>query len=497
MRETVRVIGRAIVDGSRYLPIRNRAAALASTAKRNGQTADYFGQLSAIYNDFVRRWRYVKDPVGKELVARSPQQIFNLVMGGKSEAPGVGLGYGAGDCDDAAVAMGAQLMSIGIPVRIATIAPQLAGPGNMMSHVFVQGLIPGFGWVSADPVVYPKHNIGYTPPYSRIVFYGLDGEVIQKAGNVRNFRGIEGVQEMKYKYIPPINQWTDLSGFGDVLDPGYELPNFREVGIAGFGCYAEQYGIMDLGDVGFSLAAEVDTDETGRAWTPAIEIAPKDFNFVALTGAPYHGMLGLGDNGEPYYWNQDLGFFKKLFKKAKKKIKKGLKKLKRLGKKVLKKLPGGKMLLKLGQKVWKISKKLVRPLIKYVGPLAAKLAPVAALIPGYGPAISAALATTGKIAKRLKQFGVSIKKQKGDPVAKLKFKSAKQAAAFKAAIKADAAREMSKRGSVQGLSASYTPAGRRGYGPGMYVRPRRKAPMHRVSRAYAKRFMQRPSTWAN
>jgi hypothetical protein len=431
MRVTLEHIGEAIVDGSRYLPIRNRAAALASTAPPK----DYFGQAKAIYDDFVRRWRYVKDPFGRELIAKSPKQIFELVLGGRSKSPGVGLGYGAGDCDDATVGMGALLMSIGFPVRVCTIAPVGAPAGNSMSHVFCQAMIGGHGWVTADPVVWPKHGFGYLPPYSRLCIFDLAGVLMKKEGNVRGMSGHKEGNIMGT--VQPLRNYQDFAGFGDVLDEGYELPDFRKVGIAGFGLYSESMGILDFGDQPMGLAAEVETDSRGLSWTPIIEISPADYRHMAQVGTPYHGMLGLGDNGLAYYWNQNLGFFKKLFRRVKKGIRKVGKKIRGVAKKILKKLPGGKYLLKLGKKVWAISKKLVKPLAKILGPLsklATKLAPIAALVPGIGTAVAAAMATGGKIGTLLTTHGVKIVEKAGK-VAKLAFKSGKAAAAFQESVK--------------------------------------------------------------
>lgn len=429
MRVTIQIIGRAIIDGSRYLPIRNRAAALATLAAPK----DYFGQVKAIFDDFVKRWRYVRDPVGRELVTRSPRQIWELVMGGRSDSPGVGLGRGAGDCDDATVAIGAQLLSIGFPVRIATMAPVGASPGNGMSHVFCQTEISGYGWVTVDPVVYPAHGFATTPNNSRLAVFDLGGRLITTAGNAVGFSGWEEEKQMNTQNeYQPLRNWRDQSGLGDYIDDGYELPDFRKVGIAGFGAYAESPGggMMDYGELDKVLMAEVSTDHLGRAWTPIIEIAPHDWRHMRRVGVPYHGMLGLSDEGVPYYWDQQHGFFKKLFKKVRKKVRS-------VAQKILKKIPGGKFLLKLGKKIWAVSKKLVGPLMKFVGPLAKKLAPIAALIPGYGPAISAALATTGKIASLMTKFGVKVISKEGK-IGKLKFPAGNAAKAFQSALKKEA-----------------------------------------------------------
>lgn len=422
MRATIRLIGRAIKDGSHYTPIRFRAARLASRAKPK----DYLGQAREVFNDFVQRWRYVKDPTDRELVVTSPVQIYETVMGGDN-------GTGHGDCDDATVAVGAQLHAIGFPVRIATIAPAGAPPGRLMSHVFAQCKIPNIGWVTVDPVVYPDHGFGYLPPHARLVTWNLEGKIINQYGNAQGMSGLGGASMQGERWpdysrlsgLGEIDQWTDYAGFGEYLPENYPLeaiPDFRTV-IKDYGIYSESMGIMG----GLGLIAEVTTDETGRAWTPALEISPEDYEYMQVNPLPYEGMLGLGDNGDVYQYDGNLGFFRRLFKR----IKRGVKKVAR---KVLRKIPGGKYLMKLGKKVWKVAKKFVRPLAKFVGKYATKLAPVAALIPGYGPAIAAGLYTAGRVAKLMNKYDVMLTGKKGKP-RKLKFKSGKQAKRFQKALK--------------------------------------------------------------
>lgn len=443
MRTTVKVIGDAIKAGALYLPIRNRAAALASKA----DPKDYAGQVAEIFNDFVKRWRYVKDPVGKELVTTSPAQIFHLVMGGSSQDPGAGFGYGVGDCDDATVAIGAQLQSIGIPVRIATIAPEGAPAGRLMSHVFCQANVPGLGWVTVDPVVYPTNGVFYTPPNSRLAAFSLEGRFLGGSGNLKNMSGLAGLEYKGAKKMH-VNQFQDLSGPDDFSGIGGMPQDFRKFAIKDFGIYADSMGILDLGNSRYGLAAEATVDRYGRAQTPILELQPKDYNYIKTVGYPLHGMMALGDDLEVYQYDSGLGFFKKLFKKVRKKVNKVRKKIRKVAKKLLKKIPGGKALLKLGKKIWKVSKKILKPLTKFVGKYAKKLAPIAALIPGYGPAIAAGLHMSGRIANIMNKHGVKVLSKKGDKVGKLRFKSDKAAAAFKKDLTAAAKAEKRKGGSL-------------------------------------------------
>jgi len=178
MRHTIRLIGQAIEAGSRHLGIRNHAAALATMAG----SKDYLAQAANIFNDVVRRWRYVKDPVSRELLTLGPDALANLVLG--LDGVGVGRGRGAGDCDCVAAATGALLESIGIPTRIAVTAPPGSLSGPLFAHVFVQAQIPQIGWVTVDPVVYPANGFGFTPRHSRIAYFDHYGRILGSAGNV-------------------------------------------------------------------------------------------------------------------------------------------------------------------------------------------------------------------------------------------------------------------------------------------------------------------------
>lgn len=144
---------------------------------------DFLGQLEQLYGDFIRRWRYVKDPVSRELVTAGPEAVWRLVLAG--DGVGMGEGLGAGDCDCATVALGAECESIGFPVRIATTAPRFSGPGPMFGHVFIQAAVPKIGWITLDPVLHPKKKFGATTKYSRIAIWDLQGRLQSARGNVR------------------------------------------------------------------------------------------------------------------------------------------------------------------------------------------------------------------------------------------------------------------------------------------------------------------------
>lgn len=439
MRETLRRIGAAIHRASVYPPIRNHAAAIATTAGPK----DFMGQLNAVYDDFIKRWRYVKDPLTKELVTSSPQAVWRLTMAG--DGIGVGLGKGAGDCDCATVALGAELESIGFKIRIATTANKKAPPGKLFSHVFIQAHVPGHGWVTVDPVLHPKRPFGATTPHNRIAWWDLNGNLLGYQGN---YMGLGETQE-ESMYGQNIEQWTDY-GLAGVDDDGQEPVEWSMLGLSNWGWMdtptgkkstVEMYGVIDGAQLN-GMAAEVDANDDwggGYARTPMIELALDDYAYVNEHGVPYDGMLGLGDTGEVYAYDGLGGFFKKLFKRAKRGVRRVARRIKKGVKKVLKKSKFGRFLLKVGAKIKKIAMKVVKPLIKFVGKYAAKLAPIAALIPGFGPAIAGGLMVAGKVAKTMQKFGVKTTGQKGK-VRNLALKDPKKLPAFKKAMHAEAAR---------------------------------------------------------
>jgi len=442
MRETIRIVGEAIRNGSKYLPIRNHAAALAAEAPPK----DYLKQVQNIYDDAIKRWRYVKDPVHRELVSYSPQALWRFVLAG--DGIGVGRGRGAGDCECVASALGAELYAIGMPVRLAVTAPPESPPGRMYAHIFVQARVPGHGWVSVDPVVHPKHQFGHTPAHSRIAYFDLFGRQLGSSGNVAGLSGLEKKEKKMSQYggqIPDLTQWQDygLGGAEPTQYPERVPDDWRDYGLPFFGQFTEQLGIIS--GEGLCLAAEVSPEIYGGrllARTPMLELEPRDYKWMKVMRRPYPGMLALGDTGAVYEFDGSLGFFRRIWggiKSVARKVRTGVRK-------VVEKIPGGKYLVRLGQKVAAVAKKFVRPLVAFVGKYAAKLAPVAALIPGYGPAIAAGLYTAGKVANLMQQYDVAITGKEGQArtlavKGKDKVKKMKE---FQKALKKEAEKEKKK-----------------------------------------------------
>lgn len=473
---TIRLIGQGIRRGSLFLPIRHLAGRATSTAPPK----NYLAQMKAVYDAIVNDWwHYTLDPKGAEVLTIDPERIYAVTLG--KGAPGR---RGYGDCDDIATASGALLASIGMDVQIATtVAPNSP---YIFDHVFIFAKPPrSQKWVCFDPVLVPKMGFGDITKFKRIALWDLNGNLISKRGPFPpRFNAVMSLYGSDQPYIDPsiptgaekaltmqtqnptFHQFPDyadvLGFFGDVsadnspserdLYRDDVLPDFARHGIVGYGAYAGIMGTMG-GDEVPRIMAEYDrSDEignTGFVRTKHFELAPDDYAYIQQYGIPRMGALALADDGEFYQWQSNPegvgGFFKKLFKKAKKAVGKVAKRVKRRVKKFVSRLPGGKMLWKLGSKLHRTAMKIVKPMLKVIGPIAKKIAPVAALIPGIGPAVSAGLMITGKVYDVAKKYGVKFDSQKRPLI-----QNKAQGKAFAVAL-AKAGQKMGKTGAARAI----------------------------------------------
>jgi hypothetical protein len=428
-------MGEAARNGSHYLPIIKHAQRLASRAAPK----DYLGQAKNIYDDLVKRWRYVFDPVDLELVHVSGPALYGEVLGFNRRDP---REHGVGDCDDIASLSAAMLSAIGLPVEIQTIAP----PNDtraLFRHTFIKAKIPKYGWLSFDPVGHPSHYMGWEPPHGRIARWDLKGNLLGYSGRFpksfgKMFSGTEPATLQGGNDMQEQESFQDY-GLGAYTSDANTLPlDWARYGIQGFGAYSSQMGIIDGEDT--QLLMEHDADDEipfqgmGLVRTKMLEVKPVDYELIRQYGAPRMGSVALGDDGSIYQYQRmpgqtNFGFFKKIFSA----VKKGVQFVAGKAKKLISKLPGGKYLVRLYDKLHKVSMKLVKPLARLVGKAAGPLSKIAAFVPGYGPALVVGLEKAGKIAQVLEETGVT-RDKKGKP----KFKSDKQAKRFKRKLKAAA-----------------------------------------------------------
>ena len=115
LRYTIKLIGQGIKDATGFVPIRQYAGVVASRAPAR----DFISQLGELYDDFTKkRWRYVYDPVGYELLGITGPVIFDSILGFGVTPPGRGFG----DCDEATAGLAAVAQNVGLRARMVTIA---------------------------------------------------------------------------------------------------------------------------------------------------------------------------------------------------------------------------------------------------------------------------------------------------------------------------------------------------------------------------------------
>jgi transglutaminase-like putative cysteine protease len=117
------VIARAAVRDEQFL-------ILVRDITRGLPPADKLAEATTIFEWAMRHIRYVKDPVGVELIM-PPNRLVQL---------------GAGDCDDLSIFMVSALESLGICARFVAIQTR---PNAGYNHVYPQGWINN-RWVSFD-----------------------------------------------------------------------------------------------------------------------------------------------------------------------------------------------------------------------------------------------------------------------------------------------------------------------------------------------------------
>ena len=201
LRKTVELIGQGIRSASVYPPLRLHAANVATRAKGH---KNYLGQVKAIYDDFLKRWKYVRDIEGLETVATTGPAIWGLVAGAFNKNP---KQKGHGDCDDATAYLGAAYKAIGLPVRIVTMS-RAGEPAHQQSHVYPEVNIPGKGWIPTDPVAHPK-PLGSAPPASARIIWSLFGHMLGtlKGGNMPEKKTPKRARPTSQKRGRPIKIW--------------------------------------------------------------------------------------------------------------------------------------------------------------------------------------------------------------------------------------------------------------------------------------------------
>lgn len=143
VRKTLKAMVNYAKQGQRDVGIITLARQIiAARVPHSGTSKDYGAQLQALQNWTRDQIRYVRDPVGAEMV-QTPTRTVEIR---------------AGDCDDKATLLAALLMSVGFPCRFVAIGVR----GGDFSHVLVEAKL-GTRWIPCETIV-KGVGPGWYPP---------------------------------------------------------------------------------------------------------------------------------------------------------------------------------------------------------------------------------------------------------------------------------------------------------------------------------------------
>lgn len=104
---------------------------------------DYLGEIKALFEWVQQNVRYTKDAFRLEIL-HTARRMLELR---------------AGDCDDMSILLGAMLESIGHPIRLVIVGPDLLRP-NLFTHVYLEAYHKG-RWIPLDATM--PHPMGWAP----------------------------------------------------------------------------------------------------------------------------------------------------------------------------------------------------------------------------------------------------------------------------------------------------------------------------------------------
>lgn len=149
-----------------------REQALAIVRQAGAVPRDSGAEINAIFWWAKAHMRFQKDVHGGEYVS-TPQYLLRTM---------------AGDCDDYVVLTGSLLKSLGVPIRIVTIAADREEPGRL-SHVYLEALSKG-EWIALD-ATQAQSVPGWKPPrYFRKKVWdspGLNRQAVSPAVGMGDF----------------------------------------------------------------------------------------------------------------------------------------------------------------------------------------------------------------------------------------------------------------------------------------------------------------------
>lgn len=175
--QTVSVMHSLIDRGAVDPHVREQALGIVRSAGVGAR--DSASEIAAVFAWVKANMRFQKDVSGGEYLCSADYLLKTL----------------AGDCDDYVILTGALLKSLGVPVRITTIAADREEPGRM-SHVYLEAQSKG-EWIPLDGTQ-ARAVPGWAPPrYFRKKIWerpGLSTQGLQ--GLRRAARGRHGLQDL-------------------------------------------------------------------------------------------------------------------------------------------------------------------------------------------------------------------------------------------------------------------------------------------------------------
>ena len=166
---TVRYISRFVQDAVRSPEVNRLAISILheSNAPQHNPTAE----AKAIFNWVRRNFRFVSE---SEETLRPIQEILRVR---------------AGDCDDInGILLPSLLLSVGIPVRLVTVAVEPDAPESF-SHIYAEALLNG-SWVAVD-AARPGARFGRAPEhYFRKRVWKISGDRYSDVAGLNGYRGL-------------------------------------------------------------------------------------------------------------------------------------------------------------------------------------------------------------------------------------------------------------------------------------------------------------------
>lgn len=155
--QTVSAIKQAVAFSLRQPEVRAQAESIVANEIERDERAE----VEAIFRWVVEHFRYVKDPVGIELVKSPEISLREIHQSGQFQ----------GDCDDVTALLAALLKAVGYTVRAVTIS--VPGKGHQFRHIYLKVYLPkARKWLSLEGTA-RKRPIGFEAANERFKTYPL------------------------------------------------------------------------------------------------------------------------------------------------------------------------------------------------------------------------------------------------------------------------------------------------------------------------------------